>query len=188
MGISVKDLEFTVLDTDHDLSSFECSNAELKDFLMQDAFSNQTARLSVTRLAFYKGRPVGYFTLVTDVIKKSELDMADGEQDFRYTTYPAFKIARFATHREFERQGVGRAMLLKIFALWIRLSKHIGCRMITVDAKPEAVGFYKRFSFHDAIIDQNKLKGKDTIPLYIDIHRELERIGKSVPLSEFEGE
>jgi hypothetical protein len=78
-------------------------------------------------------------------------------------------------------------MLLKIFAIWIRLSKHIGCRMITVDAKPEAVGFYKRFSFHDAIIDQKKLRGKDTIPLYIDIHRELERIGRSVPLSEFEG-
>ena len=115
MGISVKDLEFVVLDADYDLSSFECSNAELKDFLTQDALSNQVARLSVTRLAFYKGRPVGYFTLVTDVIKKSELDTADGEQDFRYTTYPAFKIARFATHREFERQGVGRAMLLKIF-------------------------------------------------------------------------
>lgn len=184
MSISIHELEFKVLDASHlrQLSSFTSKNAELKDFLTQDALQNQLDRISVTRLVFYQGRLVGYFTLVTDVIKRGEIANSDGVKDFRYSTYSALKIARFATHIEFERQGIGRNMLLKIFALWIRLSKYIGCRIITVDSKPEAIGFYKKFDFHEAIIDKRKLTDTGTIPLYIDIHKELEIIGRNNPL------
>jgi ribosomal protein S18 acetylase RimI-like enzyme len=185
MSISIHDLEFKVLDASHlrQLTSFRCKNAELKDFLTQDALKNQLDRISVTRLVFYHGRLVGYFTLVTDVIKRGEIADSDGAEDFRYATYSALKIARFATDIEFERQGIGRNMLLKIFAIWIRLSKYIGCRIITVDSKPEAVGFYKKFDFHEAIIDKRKIKDNGTIPLYIDIHKELERTERNTPLT-----
>ncbi len=185
MSISIHDLEFKVLDASHlrQLTSFTCKNAELKDFLTQDALQNQLDRISVTRLVFYHGRLVGYFTLVTDVIKRGEIAEGDGAEGFRYATYSALKIARFATHVEFERQGIGRNMLLKIFAIWIRLSKYIGCRIITVDSKPEAVGFYKKFDFHEAIINKTKLRDSGTIPLYIDIHKELERTKRNMPLT-----
>lgn len=129
---------------------------------------------------------MGYFTLVTDVIKKNELVADDGEAEYKYQTYSALKIARLATHKEYEHQGIGRSMLLKIFSIWIRFSQYIGCRIITVDAKPDAVGFYVRFSFHEAIVDQKKVRGRDSVPLYIDIHKELERIGKNVPLSNYD--
>jgi len=188
MSITNDNLRFVVLTADHThfLSSFKCENTELKEFLVENAYQNQLDRISVTRLVFYQGRLVGYFTLVTDVINKSELDDGDGVSDFKYTSYSALKIARLATHKEFERHKIGYTMLMRIFAIWIRFSKYIGCRIITVDAKPEAVGFYKKYGFQDAHKDQKKLKGRDTVPLYIDIHRELERIGKNVPLSEFE--
>ena len=188
MSISPDDLEYVVLTTDYDhqISSFRCRNPDLKDFLSEDAYQNQLDRISVTRLVFWQGRLVGYFTLVTDVIKKDELAKDDGDPEYKYRTYSALKIARLATHSEFEHQGVGRSMLLKIFSIWIRFSRYIGCRIITVDAKHDAVGFYVRFSFHEAITDPRKLKGRDTVPLYIDIHRELERIGKNAPLSAFD--
>jgi len=188
MSINIENLNFLVLSADnlHHLSSFTCNNPELKGFLIDDAYQNQRDRVSVTRLVFYNGRLVGYFTLVTDVIKKKELDDGDGDPAFLYSTYPAMKIARLATHQEFELQGIGRSMLLKIFSIWIRLSGYIGCRIITVDAKPDAVRFYTKFGFHQAILDQQKLEKRDTVPLYIDIHKELEKIGKNIPLSEFE--
>ncbi|MBN2287645.1 MAG: hypothetical protein JXI43_14455, partial [Tissierellales bacterium] len=63
---------------------------------------------------------------------------------------------------------------------------YIGCRIITVDAKPDAVGFYVKFAFHEAVSDSKKLKGRDSVPLYIDIHKELERIGKNAPLSDYD--
>lgn len=77
-------------------------------------------------------------------------------------------------------------MLLKIYSIWIGLTKHIGCRIITVDAKPTAVDFYKRFDFHEAIIDPRKLKDRETVPLYIDIHKELERLRTGAPLSDYD--
>ncbi|MFA6363832.1 GNAT family N-acetyltransferase [Methanoregula sp.] len=187
MSVKFEDLDFLVLTADHLhlLPTFKCNNTELKGFLIEDAYQKQIDRISVTRLVLYQGRLVGYFTLVTDVIKKGELVDGDGDPDFKYGTYPALKIARLATHQEFERQGIGRYALLKIFALWIRLSAHIGCRIITVDAKPTAVGFYKKFGFQEAIMDPKKLTMRETIPLYIDIHKELERVRKNSVLSDF---
>jgi len=187
MSIGIDDLTFLVLSADHNrfLTTFHCKNPELKDFLVDDAYQSQSDRVSVTRIVFHNGRLIGYFTLVTDVIKKTELADGDGEPDFRYNTYPALKIARLATHQEFERQGVGRGMLMKIFAIWIRFSAYIGCRIITVDAKPDAVGFYKKFGFHEAVMDYKKLKDRDIVHLYIDIHKEIERIRSTPTLNEF---
>lgn len=187
MSINQDELEFVVLTAAHvhHISSFKCKNPELKDFLTEDAYKNQIDQISATQLVFLHGRLLGYFTLVTDVIKKTELAADDGELGYKYPTYSSLKIARLATHEEFERQGIGRSMLLKIFSIRIHLSRYVGCRIITVDAKPDAIGFYENFSFHKAIVDNKKLKGKDTIPLYIDIHKELERIGKNVPLSDY---
>jgi GNAT superfamily N-acetyltransferase len=144
---------------------------------VQDALKNQLDHISVTRLVFYQGRLVGYFTLVTDVIKSKEIAHEDGVDDFQYKMYSSLKIARLATHKEYERQRIGRNMLMKIFAIWIRFSKYIGCRIITVDSKPESVGFYQKFDFREAIIDPRKLEGKETVPLYVDIHKAL--IGSS---------
>ncbi|MFA7303929.1 MAG: GNAT family N-acetyltransferase [Methanoregula sp.] len=188
MSASLDDLEFVVLTADHlhHLPTFKCKNHELLNFLTEDAYQNQQDRISVTRLVFLHGHLVGYFTRVTDVIKKTKLVEGDRDPGYIYSTFPTLKIARFATHQEFERQGIGRYMLLKIFAIWIRLAVYIGCRIITVDAKPDAVGFYKKFDFHEAIVDLKKIKVRDTVPLYIDIHKELERIGKNVSLSDYD--
>lgn len=88
MSILIQDLEFKVLDAGHlrQLTSFRCKNAELKDFLTQDALKNQLDRISVTRLVFYHGRLVGYFTLVTDVIKRGEI--AGIQRNFLPETIP----------------------------------------------------------------------------------------------------
>ena len=81
MSVSVEDLKFLVLSNHHlhHLLSFKCKNSELKDFLVDDAYRNQLDHISVTRLVFYKGRLIGYFTLVTDVIRKKELIDGDGK-------------------------------------------------------------------------------------------------------------
>lgn len=96
------------------------------------------------------------------------------------------KIARLATNQNYENRHIGRNMLIKIYTIWIEFSRYVGCRIITVDAKPEAVGFYEKFSFQKAIIQPKKLQGRDTIPLYIDIRKELEQLGVDHTLFEYE--
>jgi len=170
MKISFEDLEFHLLDKSHDLSSFECVNKELNAFLQEDALENQYAMVSVTRLVYYEGNLIGFFTLVNDCIHKRELQQGDGEKGYRYSHYPALKIARFATHKVYVNRDIGRSMLLKTFAIVMRLSRYVGCRFITIDSKPEAVSYYKKFAFQDALTDN---KGGDTTPLYRDFHKTL---------------
>ncbi len=50
-------------------------------------------------------------------------------------------------HQSIERQGIGRFMLLAAIGKAISISNDIGCRYITVDSKPESMGFYEKHNF-----------------------------------------
>ena len=183
--LPINNFSFSLLNEDVDVSSFRCGESDLTEFLIDDALDNQIARLSVTRLVSYEGQIVGFFTLTNDCIIRKGISDDDGEEWYPYPHYPALKIARLATHQEFEGQGVGRAMLLKTVAIAMRLSQYVGCRMITVDSKPKSEGFYLKYGFQRALMK----KKKDTIPLYRDFYRSCQEVKRSMnpPLSVFDG-
>jgi hypothetical protein len=69
-------------------------------------------------------------------------------------------------------------MLREVLALTIMISGYVGCRIITVDAKPGSVGFYEKFGFKRAM--SKRSDPVPTVPMYMDYHRLLEeepRIG-----------
>lgn len=169
--IPFEDLEFVLMSAGHDLSGFHSAEPELDDFLREDALVSQDNLISVTRLVFWKGNLVGYFTLISDSIEVRAVEACDREESYHFRKYPALKIARLATHSDCERFGVGRSMLRKIFTIAITLSHYIGCRIITVDSKHSAVDFYKKFAFKQAI----RTPG-ETVPLYLDLKNALQRI------------
>jgi GNAT superfamily N-acetyltransferase len=177
--ISLGNLSFSLLNEDIDLSTFQCREPDLTEFLIDDALSNQAVRLSVTRIALYEGHVVGFFTLTNDCIIRKGINDDDGEEWYPYPHYPALKIARLATHQEYEGRGIGRAMLLKTVAIAMRLSRYVGCRMITVDAKSESEGFYLKYGFQKALTH----KKKDTIPLYRDFYRSYQEAERSMSRS-----
>ena len=111
LPLPFEDLEFVLLNADHDLSGFHSSEPELNEFLKEDALVNQNNLISVTRLVFFKGDLVGYFTLINDSIEVRAVEECDREESYHFRKYPALKIARLATHNDFERFGVGRSML-----------------------------------------------------------------------------
>lgn len=177
-------LSFSLLNEDIDVSSFQCGEPDLTEFLIEDALENQSARLSVTRVVSPEGRVAGFFTLTNDCIIRKGINEGDGEEWYPYPHYPAVKIARLATHREYEGRGIGRAMLLKTVAIAMRLSCYVGCRMITVDSKPNSEGFYLKYGFQRALMKEKK----DTIPLYRDFYRSDREAEKNMspPLSTFD--
>ncbi|MDD4138334.1 MAG: GNAT family N-acetyltransferase [Methanoregula sp.] len=167
----LSELHFSPISRGSDLSTFSCGHADLDEFLIEDSMEYQQERLSVTRLAYSNSEIVGFFTLVADCIDAKQVAPEDGRQGYPYRKYPAIKIARLGTSKKHQRNGVGSRMLREILALTIMISEYVGCRIITVDAKPGSVGFYEKFGFKRAMSRRS-----DPVPMYMDYHRLLEEV------------
>lgn len=67
------DFKIELLNQCHNLSSFDCGDDDLNEFLKKDAFIEQKKKLSLTHLIFYQGEVIGYFSLLTDKISVKNL-------------------------------------------------------------------------------------------------------------------
>lgn len=67
------DFKIELLNQYHNLSSFDCGDDDLNEFLKKDAFIEQKKKLSLTHLIFYQGEVIGYFSLLTDKISVKNL-------------------------------------------------------------------------------------------------------------------
>ncbi|MDR2855637.1 MAG: hypothetical protein LBV40_05730 [Methanomicrobiales archaeon] len=110
------DISISRLSEDEDLSTFFCTDDDLNEFIQNEALQDMQNGYSVTHLVKLKEKSVGFFTLVTDSIQSERV----GEEEFPdycYGKLPAMKIARLATHKEFERKGIGDFMINEAFRL-----------------------------------------------------------------------
>ena len=145
--IAEEDLSILPLTDRSHLEVFSSTNEDLNDFLKNGALKSQENLLSRTFLCFYKGSIAGFLTLVTDTIEVKSVDESDGVDGYPYQKYPAIKIARLAVDKRYERQGIGRFLLLAAIGKVYQISKDIGCRYITIDSKRESMPFYEKFGF-----------------------------------------
>jgi GNAT superfamily N-acetyltransferase len=171
------------LDPDAGIVPFDCGDADLNDFLVNDAAKYQKERLAVTHLlALPAGETTeiaGYFCLLTD---KLVFDPSDGEQrkvwrifnkrnkihfNKHRKTYPAVKIGRLAVAKSFSGKGLGSLLIDHIVAMVIAMD-NVGCRFITVDAYKNAFDFYLKNSFNYLSDDD---KNEQTRLMYFDIKR-----------------
>lgn len=142
MAISERDLYIIPFANADQVSAFCSASEDLNDFLKNEALNSQESLLSRTFLCFWRGHLTGFLTLVADTIEVRSIDEDDGVNGYPYQKYPAVKIARLAVDKRFERQGIGRFLLLAAVGKVNQISKDIGCRYITLDAKRESFGFY----------------------------------------------
>ncbi len=152
MRISLNDLSIIPFDPNvHDVSEFECGDADLEEFLKEDAAKYQEHHISFTRVVYLKDELVGYVTLLTDCIV-----LKSGEKrklvDFHQSVlqWPALKIGRLAvTTARQKTQGVGTSILQYSIGVALRLGAEsgVGCRFITVDAYPKSISWYQKKNF-----------------------------------------
>lgn len=152
MRITLADLYVVKADpTKHDISAFDCGDADLNDFLKNDCFHYQREYLSHTRLVFNEGKQlVAFLTLLNDsiLLKTKEKKKLIGYR-WIISSFPAVKIGRLAIAKKFQRQGIGKELVKYTIGLVVRLNKelHIGSRFITLDAYPVSIPFYERCGF-----------------------------------------
>jgi GNAT superfamily N-acetyltransferase len=165
-GISHTQLRIASLRAENDLASFCSNSAELNDFLKNDALKAQNDLISRTYLCFWKEALAGFVTLTTDTIGYNLVERCDGIEGYVYQKYPAIKIARLAVDDIYKRRGIGQNLLLWAVGKAYEISKQIGCRYITVDAKRESIYFYLKYEFK--LI--RKHKNRDFPPMYFNLY------------------
>jgi len=159
MPITLDDLELVRADPQHDISRFDCSDDDLNDFVRTDCFNYQKHYLSHTRLAKYRGEIIAFVTLLADSIiletreKESWLPFHK-----KIVHFPALKIGRIAVHKDYQRQGVGDALMIYCLGIAFRMNEelNVGCRFITVDAYEMSVSWYEKQGLYSMSIRNGK--------------------------------
>jgi GNAT superfamily N-acetyltransferase len=150
MPITLDDLELVRADPRHDTSLFDCSDEDLNDFLKRDCLDYQKYNLSHTRLAKYQGQVIAFVTLLADSIILETKEKSSWLPFHKKIVYfPALKIGRLAVHKDYQRQGVGDALLFYCLGIAHRINEdlNVGCRFITVDAYEASVSWYVKQGF-----------------------------------------
>lgn len=163
------------LSLDYELKPFNCSDADLKGFLIDDARNFARELLTVTYLLENDEEIIAYYSLINDKISINEIP-----ENFktswnkinrrfknckRMKSYPAVKIARLAVSDNFKNQGIGHQILDSLKYLFID-NNRTGCRFITVDAYRSALTFYEKNDFKYLIQNDN---GDPTRLMFFDL-------------------
>jgi len=130
---------------------FDCGREAQNNFLYGRAWRDQKAGISVTYLLYVSGILAGFFTVMTD-----KLDLDRGEKLARvfYTQVPAIKIAQLAVDRRFAGRGLGKLLVAAGVHLVREIRTKVGCRVVTLDAQPDLVGWYESQSFRPNVHEQ----------------------------------
>ena len=158
------------------VSSFDCGDDDLNDFLLNEANLYRNALLAVSYVVEdnASGEVLAYFSLANDKISISDFENKTEFNRFRkprfvnekrLRSYPAIKIGRLAISKTVQHQSIGTYLLDFIESYFIVDNKS-GCRFVTVDAYVDAIPFYIRNSYQFL---NNDDEDKRTRVMYFDL-------------------
>lgn len=168
MPIEFKNLVFSLLAQDSDVSSFRCSEYyDLEDFIKSNAKRYQEDRIAITYLVHYENHLIGFFSLAMGCITAASVKDMKRNVHYDEKKYPALLLARIATHDDYRRMGIGSHMLKYVFASAFRLCPFVGCRFIKVNAikSDGTLNFYKTYGGFREITES-----ADTVEMVVDLN------------------
>lgn len=136
------------LNDGHDRKGFDCDDVELNDWLSQTARQHKEKGVSSTFVAVAdeaSAEVLGFYA-----ISLAELVNADLPAQYRKrlpTKVPVFRLGRLATAKRHQGNGIGEYMLFDAIDRVTRIAREVGGVGLVVNAKPNAVNFYKSYGF-----------------------------------------
>jgi predicted GNAT family N-acyltransferase len=166
-------LSFVRLSHDHLLSEFDCGDADLNDFLINDSKSHLTELMSVTYLITENNKVVAFFSVLND---KISLEDFESEKEWKkkifyrmphkFKSYPAVKLGRLGVAKNYQKGGCGTSIVNYMKQLFVT-NNRTGCRFITVDAYIKSVKFYEKNDF--AYLTEKDKNSTITRLMYFDL-------------------
>jgi GNAT superfamily N-acetyltransferase len=135
------------LDARHDVSTFECGNEELDNWLRRHALAAQQMDSARTFLLVRNDRVVGYVSLTVGSVLRAD---APARLVRGLPAYPIGMVllARLAVDRSEQGKGLGALLLAEALRKAVAAGEAAAARLVVVDAIDDAaVRFYERFGF-----------------------------------------
>lgn len=172
------DFKIRKLQANEVISSFNCGDEDLNDFILNDATVYKEALLAITYIVENKAdnKVYGYFSLandrvgMTDFPDKTEFNRFRKHKfvnEKRLKSYPATKICRLGISENLKGQNIGTYLIDYIKTLCF-VENRSGCRFLTVDAYSEAINFYIKNKF--SRLCSNNEDDRRTQLLFFDLH------------------
>jgi GNAT superfamily N-acetyltransferase len=151
--------EFVIdkLSRGHDLSSFDCANVALNEWLVRFAWPNQQSDSAKTYVTLDGNRAVGYYALTTGSVHKHESPQRVAKG---LANHPigVVLLARLAVDQNQQGKGLGKALLFDALSRIAEAADIVGVRAVLVHAIDESARrFYLHFGFEESPIDPYQL-------------------------------
>jgi GNAT superfamily N-acetyltransferase len=165
MAIAVRKLR-----PDDDRSTFDSVDPDLDRFFKRFAGQNQFKHyVGTTYVAEEAGLLVGFVTVSAAQVEIRDIPPAKHERLPRYPL-PVLRLARLAVDRKAQGRGVGLTLLKAVFVMARAMAGDFGCIGVVVDAKPQAITFYKRYGFTALEAVQGHLGDRpEPLPMFLEI-------------------
>lgn len=153
-------MEIKELTEDDHLGVFTCGNEHLDEWLKKHAYKNGVRGFSKTYVAVERGVVLGFVATSATSIERARVKRGQGPE-----RWPAMLIARMGVLKGRQRKGIGKRLIAHAFVVADAQYKMSGCAAVIVDAKPEAVGFYRQYEFEDLLVLENDPPRTDASPI-----------------------
>lgn len=146
-----------VLNSSHDVSSFDCQASSLNDFLKQYAWQNLQNYSGRTFVATRGNIVVGYYTLAAASVEHSSVPPRSKKGLGKYPV-PVILLARLGVDVSEQGQGLGKGLLKDALLRALSVTQNIGARAVLVHAIDEkAEAFYLKYGFEPSTVDKYHL-------------------------------
>jgi GNAT superfamily N-acetyltransferase len=152
--------------------SFDCGREEQNQHLHERAASDQENRVSATYLLERDGLAAVYVTVCMDSLPLARSERGPG---VRHGQVGSLKLAQLGVDLRFQGMGLGKDAVGFVVRLAQRVGDQVGCRYVTVDAKPDLVEWYATQGFK-----KNQLRQQQRIAEAIQYGRDPSRIPVSM--------
>ncbi len=141
-------VQILLLSGHHDRKAFDCGNPLLNSWLATTASQHRQKGISTTYVAVETASSAtifGFYSVSVAELRSDEMPEAWSSK--LPQKVPVFRIGRLAVGSAHQGTGLGRLLLANAVSRLTRLASEVGGVGIIVEAKPNAVEFYRREGF-----------------------------------------
>jgi GNAT superfamily N-acetyltransferase len=138
---------------DHPIDAFDCGQELLNQWLRKHALQNQGAGAAQSYVGLMSGVVIGYYSLAVGQIEYINAPERLRKGLARHPV-PIMLLARLAVDKNWQKNGVGRALLRDAVLRTLQAAEIAGIRALAVHAKDHAARrYYEQFDFEASPAD-----------------------------------